>query len=576
MLAISSEVLLQGLSIAAGIGIGPVFFLPTEKELYWGAVEVAAHPELELERFQVALEEVARDIQTLQRRSEQAATQESTALLGSQLQLLFDPILTANIKEEITQNAITAESAVRKVVNEYQKKFLEIEDLFFSERFQDVKDISERLLSSLRGASYKTFAKMPLNAIVMTEELSASHAIEAVQQGAVAFVTEHGTSHSHAAIIAKGKGIPYVAQAEISSFFHLAETTAIVNGSSGEIVLNPMPATLRRYVALSNRMQRHFTKLVEKTNWPAETYDGYVVELSANIDMLSEVTLAKRYGSSGIGLFRTEYLLLSEREYPTEEEQHKIYQKAAEEIGKDETLVIRTFDIGGDKLPRSYRFREERNSLLGCRAIRFLLQEKELFRAQLRAIIRANVLGNIDLLLPMVATVDELLTAKAIIREITEELKAAPIRVGCMVEVPSAALIADLLAKECDFVSIGTNDLIQYSLAVDRENCIVRDLYSPAHPSVLRLIKHIAEEAVRHKIPVAICGEIAADPRYTPILLAFGINQLSVAPWHLPKVKKAIRDTSIVAACQLTEHIMTLANPSEIESILEAEYQRRV
>lgn len=576
----AGEVLLQGQGLSSGIGIGTLFFLPTEGDCLWGEPEISSHPEIELERFQFALEDVAKDIKQLQKNSERSSVQESVMLLGSQLQLLFDPILVANIEQEITLHQATAESALRKVVADYQKKFLAIGDLFFTERFQDVRDITERLMASLRGVANKAFSQMPLHAIVVTMELSASNAIEAVQQGAIAFITARGTINSHAVIIAKGKGLPFVSQVEIASILPFKEVKAIVNGANGEVVINPLPASLRRYFALSGKIQRHFNRLAQKTSWPAETYDGYLVELTANIDILNEVAVAKRYGSDGIGLFRTEYLLLAEMDYPTEAEQYAVYKEAAELVGPKSSIVIRSFDIGGDKLPRCYRGKEERNALLGCRAIRFLLQEKELFKTQLRAIIRANVHGNISLLFPMVSTVGELLKAKEYVREAEEEVKNSgvilknSIKIGCMIEVPSAALIVDLLAKECDFISIGTNDLIQYSLAVDRENFIVRDLYSAANPSILRLIKFIANEALHQGIPVTVCGEMAADPRFTPILLGLGVHQLSVAPWHLPAIKRTIRHTAIVAASQLTEYVMGLSCTAEIEAVLDAEHKR--
>lgn len=579
MLTASKELLLQGTGVASGVGIGAIFFLPMAGEQPFGTVETSANSAVELGRFHDALEGVAEEIKRLQRHSEQNSSLESTMLLGSQLQLLFDPVLIASVEAEISHKQNSAEAALRQVVAEYQRKFSAIDDLFFSERFQDLRDISERLMAHLRGFGHNAFVDMPSQAVIVTSALAASQAIEAVQKGAVAFVTQSGTATSHAAIIAKAKGIPYVSQVDIGALNLLALSIAVVNGESGEVFVNPMPATMRRYGALSGKIQRNFNRLAQKTSWPSETWDGYQVNLSANIDMLSEVATAQKYGSSGIGLFRTEYLFLAGFEAPTEAVQYGIYRQAAE-LMAPWPVVIRTFDIGGDKVPRGYQT-EERNALLGCRAIRFLLQERELFKTQLRAIIRANIAGNISLLFPMVSTLTELLQAKQLVRQVEQELCGSgtpldkPMRIGCMIEVPSAALIADLLAKECDFLSIGTNDLIQYALAVDRENFVVRDLYSAAHPSVLRLIKQVASEALHHGIPVTICGEVAADPKFTPLLLGLGIQGLSVAPRHLPTVKQAIRHTAIVAASQLTEHILSLGSAQEIEAVLEAEYQRR-
>lgn len=579
MLAPSKELFVQGTAIASGVGIGALFFLPTEGERLFNGAETSANSAVELERFHDALDGVAEEIKRLQRHGEQNSSVESVMLLGSQLQLLFDPVFIANVEAEISQKHNSAEVALRQVVAEYQKKFSAIDDLFFAERFQDLRDISERLMAHLRGFGHNAFVEIPSQAIVVTSALAASQAIEAVQKGAVAFITQSGTATSHAAIIAKAKGIPYVSQVDIGALHLLALSIAVVNGESGEIFVNPMPATMRRYGALSGKIQRNFNRLVQKSSWPAETWDGYQVNLSANIDMLSEVPTAQKYGSSGIGLFRTEYLFLTGFEAPTEAMQYGVYRQAAE-LMAPWPVVIRTFDIGGDKMPRGYQD-QGRNALLGCRAIRFLLQERELFKTQLRAILRANVVGNISLLFPMVSTLTELLQAKQLVRQVEQELSDSgvpvntPIRIGCMIEVPSAALIADLLAKECDFLSIGTNDLVQYALAVDRENFVVRNLYSAAHPGVLRLIKQVASQALHHGIPVTICGEVAADPKFIPLLLGLGIQGLSVAPRHLPTVKQAIRHTAIVAASQLTEHILSLGSAQEIEEILEAEYQGR-
>jgi len=580
MVAISKPLHLQGIALAAGIGIGPLFFLSLEAEPFARATDIICEVSEELQRFHYAIELVTNEIKQLQeqQKNEQNDSQESIMLLGSQLQLLRDPVLIADVEEAVEQQQCTAQMALRNVVAEYQKNFLSIGDPFFTERFQDMKDIACRLIAQLQGTTASPFAIMPAQAVVITTALAAAQAIEAAQRGASAFITAQGASASHAAIIAKAKGIPYVSQADINALLGLGNALAVVDGSRGEVFVNPTSTALRHYTALAGQMQRHFDELAEETLWPAQTFDGYHVHLSANIDMISEVQTARQYGCSGIGLFRTEYLFLSEIECPSEAEQHKIYYHAAEQMSQW-PIVIRTFDIGGDKLPLFYQGKEERNPFLGCRAIRLLLQQRELFKTQLRAIIRANILGNVSVLFPMISTLTELQQAKELVKEVEKELiqEEQPFispRIGCMIEVPTAAIIADLLAKECDFLSIGTNDLVQYALAVDRENYLLRELYSPADPGVLRLIKQVALEAHQHDIPVAICGEVAADPRFTPLLLGLGIQEFSVAPRHLPAVKKAIRRAGIVAATQLTDYVLTLGSAREIEAVLETAYQK--
>jgi phosphotransferase system enzyme I (PtsI) len=279
-------------------------------------------------------------------------------------------------------------------------------------------------------------------------------------------------------------------------------------------------------------------------------------------------------------LFRSEHVFMSNDRFPTEEEQFEIYRGIVERMN-GLPIVIRTFDIGADKQIANHNLPKEINPYLGCRAIRFLLREPSIFRAQLRAILRASLFGNVSLMFPMISSLSELLEAKALVKETRKELeseglKLEPMRIGCMIEVPSAALISDLLAKECDFLSIGTNDLVQYALAVDRDNHMMSSLYSPTHPSVLRLIKIIVTEANRHGIPVTVCGEIASDPRFTPLLLGLGVHELSVAARYIPIVKNAIRNTSIVAASLLADKAMSLSTADEIDQLLNEEYKHNV
>jgi phosphotransferase system enzyme I (PtsI) len=334
---------------------------------------------------------------------------------------------------------------------------------------------------------------------------------------------------------------------------------------------------------LQNQLIAHFQKLEKAGDLKAETIDGYQVMLSANIEMIEEIEMLHQYGGNGVGLLRSEYMFATRESFPNEEEQFDVYSLIIEKM-QGLPIVIRVFDLGGDKSIAGHPIPDEgeENPFLGCRAIRFLLKERAIFKTQLRAILRASVKGNVSIMFPMISGLDELLQAKVIVREAYEELEKEGVelkgfpRIGCMIEVPSAALVCDVLARESDFLSIGTNDLVQYALAVDRGNQSVNELYNPAHPAILRLIKLMICEANRHGIPVTICGEIAADPRFTPLLLGLGVRELSVSARYIPIIKNAVRNNYILSASHLVEKALTLSSASEIQELLNQEYLRAV
>jgi len=486
---------------------------------------------------------------------------------------------TEQVENEIYKTRKNAEMALHTLILLCQQKFDALADPFFRERFKDIQDISRRIMSHLRVSVRVSMANIPQNSIVCSRELSASDTAEANMARVEAFVTEHGGATSHAAIMARARGTPYVSSIPFEALIPHQHSTVIVDGRTGEIILNPSKKTLAQYQEIRSQLKSHLHNLSEVANLPTETYDGYRVRLSANIERANELELLHQNGGHGVGLFRSEYLFFAKAEFPSEEEQFEIYKNMVQKM-KGLPIVIRTFDVGGDKgMPSQHP--QEDNPFLGCRAIRFLLKEHEIFKIQLRAILRASVFGEVSVMFPMVSTLSELIEAKQILREVQQELKRnkqefKKVRIGCMIEVPSAAIIADMLAKECDFLSIGTNDLVQYALAVDRSNHAMSSLYTPTHPSVLRLIKLVIHEASQYGIPVSVCGEVAADPRFTPLLLGLGINELSVATRYIPAVKHAIRSTSIVAATRLAEKALTLRTAYEIQDLLAQEYKRNV
>ncbi len=578
---VNPEIILKGVPICRGVAIGIPYFFSFSEDSVPEQVVPQHCVDSEIMRYRKALARSREDLLRLQKQMEEERIRDGASILDAQLQLMQDSLFSKEVEEEIRTKQKNAELAFQTIIAQCQQRFNALPDPFFRERFKDVQDIARRIIGHLRISIRVSLANLPPNSIVFSRELAASDTAEANVSCASAFITELGGTTSHAAIVAKARGTPYVSSVSFEKIEAAQHTTVIVDGRTGEIILSPTIATLEKYTRLRDELQSHLEKLDEIAPLKAETFDGYPVRLSANIEVASELATLHQHGGHGVGLFRSEYLCLSKATFPNEEEQFNAYQELVEKM-HGLPIVIRTFDVGGDKgLPHQQESEYEGNPFLGCRAIRFLLKERAIFKTQLRAILRASAFGDVSIMFPMVSTLSELMEAKHAVQEAQEELaqrgeSQGRIRIGCMIEVPSAAIIADLLAKECDFLSIGTNDLVQYALAVDRSNHAMNSLYTPTHPSVVRMIKLIVQEANHQGIPVTICGEVAADPRFTPLLLGLGVHELSVATRYLPIVKHAIRNTSIIAANQLAEAVLTLATAGEIQELLAREYKKNV
>lgn len=581
MIVQNQELLIKGTPISRGIAIGKPFFFAFKEEVVPEYTIASNVVQEEIARYNQALEKGCEDILCMHNQLQDESVYDGAAILDAHLQIMKDPILTKNVEEKIRLTKKNADHVFHGVIKEYQKKFDEITDPFFRERFKDIQNISRRILSHLRNDSQTCLTDTPENSIVFASDLTAFDTAEAKSGYVMAFVTKYGGATSHAAIVAKAKGIPYVSSVDFESIDMDKDSCVIVDGRTGNIIINPTPETLAKYKQLRDRLKLHLESLTQKGMLETETYDGYKINLSANIEMFSELEMLHQYGGNGVGLLRTESVFLAKESFPTEDEQFSVYRRFVEHM-KGLPIVIRTFDLGGDKYLRSHHHTQECNPFLGCRAIRFSLRRKDIFKAQLRAILRASVFGSVSIMFPMISALSELVEAKTILHQIKKELLANGelcadhIPIGCMIEVPSAAIIVDLLAKECDFLSIGTNDLVQYTLAVDRSNNFLSDLYNPTHPSVLRLIRLIVSEANHHGIPVTVCGEIAADPRFAPLLIGLGVHELSVASRYLPIIKNVIRNTSIVAASKLAEEALVLSSANEIEQLINREYRKNV
>lgn len=570
-----SEIELKGYPICPGIAIGKPFIFSMIEELVPEFSIPLEQIEEEVARWYQALKRSRKDVLMLQQKLQSEGGGEGVAILGTHLEMLCDPLMTVQMEEHIRRKAKNTEYVFKSVISEYEQKFHKITNQFFRERLKDFQDISRRIFGHLRCQQRLSLSRIDSKRVVFAHELAPSDTAEAKTEFIQAFVTRSGAETSHVAIMARSMGIPFVTSIDFPDLhlFHLCEV--IVDGESGSVIINPTEERLSFYSEKKKQLKIHVKHLMKTYALEAETIDGYRAQVSANIEMCGDdLDKILMYGGEGIGLFRSEYIFMSKDAFPEEEEQFDVYRRLVEKVGPY-SCVIRTFDFGGDKFGNFHPSQYEKNPYLGCRAIRLMLKERRNFKVQLRAIMRASAFGEVNILFPMVSGLEELRDAKKMIEEAKKELKeegipfSRSIPIGCMIEVPSAAITVDLLLKECDFISIGTNDLVQYSLAVDRGNPALSYLYQPSHPSILRMIKMIVEEANRFNKIVSVCGEIAADPIYTALLLGLGVRVFSVPVLQIPQIKDIMRRLSYVEACELTQEALLLSTSDEVETLLQ-------
>ncbi|MBS0637260.1 MAG: phosphoenolpyruvate--protein phosphotransferase [Verrucomicrobia bacterium] len=572
------EIFLEGSALSRGIAIGyPLFLDSIEVDI----PEISIEPNTiqnEVERYKQALYATKNDLISLKCSLEQEGIKDGVEVLDAHVQLTDDPLLNIQVEEEIAKVRKNAEFVLSRVMKGFSKKFSKMQDPFFQQRFEVVQDIYKRVYDHLSKTKRECLAEIPAGSIVFAQSITPSSAAEANRKQVAAFVTQFGGAMSHMAIVAKAKGIPYVANINFSKFAKLAKSkVVIVDGLLGRIIINPNEQTLNEYKQLQGDIQSHFDKLKSGCVLPSATLDGEKIRLSANVEIADDFSQLQQFGAEGVGLFRSEYLVLRRGCFPTEEEQFEIYRNLIEHMSGF-PVVIRAFDLGMDKILTGYP--QAKESGQGTRAIRFLLKEKEIFTLQVRAILRASIHGDVRILFPMVSSVSELREAKDVVYRAYDALLKEgynvpnTIKLGCMVEIPSAAMIADLLARECDFLSIGTNDLIQYALAIDRTQTIGNDLFTSTHPGVVRLIKVIVQAAHHESVPVCVCGEIASDPRFVPLLIGLGITELSVASRFLPLIKHVVRNTTKQEAVLLAQHVLKLKTAVEIQNVLVEHYKK--
>lgn len=567
-----------GLGVCGGIALGRVQIVDRRRVAVPRYRLKPGKLEAELERFEGAVRASEQQIVELRDRAARTSMREVEALLEAHATILRDQVLHDATRETIRAEQINAEWALSNVVRKIRELFDGLDESYFRERRSDVEVVGDRLLRNLVGADTELVKNLPPDAVVVAHDLSPGDTVALARYAVKGFVTEVGARTSHIAIFARSMGIPAVVG--VHGIVERAGTgdRVVVDGGHGTVVLRPTPAEQSRFRAAERRRQKAEAALLVDRHLPSETRDGVAVELLGNIEVPEEIDAVLANGGVGIGLYRTEFLVIERRRFPTEEEHLKEYADLVGRMG-GRPVTVRTIDVGSDKFVTEAEARGRprgENPALGLRAIRYSLRERDTFVAQLRAALIASGLGPLRLLFPLVTSLEELRAAKALVAEVRAELEAggvpvAPhVELGVMIETPAAVVLADALARECDFFSVGTNDLIQYALAVDRRNDDVGYLYNPAAPSVVRLLDLVARAARRAGIGLHVCGEMAADPYCVPLLLGLGFRSLSMSPPAIPTVKRLVRRASIADCEALAARALEAVTAAEVDAAINA------
>ncbi len=565
------EVIVQGIPASQGIAYGQVFvYIQSNVEVPSYAVDPEKGID-EIARFDRALVITRQQISKIKNEVERNIGPEEALIFDAHLMVLEDQALIGETIREFEGTRRNIETCFNKVAARYIQAFSEIDDEYLRERAGDIRDVAQRVLQNLLGQAENSLTRLADKRVVVANDISPSDSAGIDRSTALGIVTDSGSKTSHAVIVARSMKVPAVVGVRDLSQRVQDSDWVIVDGYDGLVIINPSESTLFRYGRIREQREGVESRLLEANRQPAVTLDGVAVTLMANIEKVDEVKLVQDYNAEGIGLFRTEYLYLNSARVPSEAEQAVAYRTVVEALAPF-PVVIRTLDLGGDK-PMAGNpglFPKESNPFMGFRAIRFCLEHTDIFKDQLRAILMASAHGKVRVMYPMISGAEELARANAVLDECKAELRTKgtafdeKLEVGTMIEIPSAAATSDLLAQECDFFSIGTNDLIQYLLAIDRVNDRIAHLYEPTHPAVLRTLKNIVDEAHRAKIPVSVCGEMAGDPVLVPLLLGLGVDALSMTPPLIPAVRYLVRAMKMADAKKLAKEALGLASPKEI------------
>lgn len=559
----------HGVGVSPGIARGTIFVhRPEDEEPPVRQISESDFP-AEIARFEAALMATRAQILEMQQRIAEAIGSKDAGIFDAHLLVVEDRTLIDEVLRTLTREKTNIEHVFQKVASRYSKTLSEIDDPYLRERALDIHDVTRRVIHNLMGKAGPTLSSITSPHILVAHNLTPSDTAQLNRTLVLGFVTDVGSKTSHTAIMARSLSIPAVVGLHNVSTALATGDHVLLDGYNGLLILNPTDQTLWEYGELEFKQGQVEEKLVELRETTSTTTDGRHVILSANIELPEDVDLVKKSGAEGVGLYRTEFFYLNKTDLPTEEEQFRTYQKVAQEVMPN-SVIIRTLDLGGDKFMTALQLPEELNPFLGWRAIRFCLERVDIFKTQLRAILRASISGNVRLMYPMISGLQELKRANEILEECRQELRNEGIpfnekmEVGAMIEVPSAAVVADLLAKEVNFFSIGTNDLIQYTIAVDRVNERISYLYEPTHPAIIRLIKMTVDAAHAHNLWVGVCGEMAGEILLTPLLIGLGVDELSTGAALVPRVKRAVQSLDVGICLKLVEDIRQLDSAEQI------------
>ncbi|NKB23604.1 MAG: phosphoenolpyruvate--protein phosphotransferase [Kiritimatiellae bacterium] len=563
------EIVLQGIGVSPGLVVGPAFLMKADDKLPVARDITPEEISREVSRFEAALVTTKEQLHKIQKRVGKAMGQESASIFDAHLLVVDDRAFIEEIIRELNAKKKNIDAILEYVSEKYISALSAFEDEYLRERAADVRDVTRRILKNLAGENIKSLDQLKESCIIITPDLSPSATAMMDKNKVLGFATDIGSPTSHTAIMAKALKIPAIVGLHDVSVRVSTRDRVLIDGDKGVFILHPTQERIDQYnkvAQVRSSIQSGLSALREK---PAETKDGYHLPLSANIELPEDVEAVIENGAKGIGLYRTELLYLVSEELPTEDEQATAYEEAAERLFP-ESVIIRTLDLGGDKFVSHIRKVPELNPFMGWRAVRFCLANLDIFKTQLRAILRASRHENVQLMYPLISNVNQVLQCNALLEETKDELRKEKIafnediHVGAMIEVPSAALTADLIAPHVSFFSLGTNDLAQYTLAVDRVNEQIADLYEPTHPAIIKLIKRTIDTAHQHGIWAGICGEMAGDPFLVPLLIGLGADELSVSPTNVPKVKDIIRNVTYSESEKLASEVMKCASGKEI------------
>jgi phosphotransferase system enzyme I (PtsI) len=571
--------LLEGIPASPGIVMGPAHLLTQEGQVSTRLLYTDQEVTNELERFNRAVDQTEEELARL-RQEIAADLQDHAHILDLHLLILRDRMLLLETQKFIKEQNFNAERALFQAFLKIKEVFQRIGDKHIRARIQDVEAVYHRLMGHLTGRGNSKTFEFPEPVIIVARDLSPTETTQMSNTQVLGFITERGGKTSHTAIIAHSLEIPAVVGLDSATLEIESGDEVIVNGLSGRVIVNPDEAMRRSYQVRKEEFETFKWEVTQGSSLPAVTSDGCFNRVLANIELPEEVSLAQKYGADGVGLYRTEFLYLRQRQLPTEEELFQHYRQVVETMAPRE-VTIRTLDIGGDKFLSPLEYAPEMNPALGLRAIRFCLREPKIFRTQVKAILRASTYGKVRVMFPLISSPRELHEARLLLESVKGELTRENIPfdpkmpVGAMIEVPAAVTLVDLLSQEADFFSIGTNDLIQYTLAIDRSNKSVADMYEPLHPAVMRMVRHVVQVSRKAGIRVAMCGEMAGDPLYIPVLLGLGVDELSMNPNSIPVVKKVIRMTSLSEARKIARQALALATVEEVNEYVSSEMDHR-